>query len=343
MKNGRVLATLTVFAVAAPSLRADEPSAVKELLAQGKRLTGQAETLSKVSPKALTLLRLLQQDLKTLEAQIKEMKPPDYFMYSLRRDRALLAHINTEKPTARDIGKLRRALASIDLKVHNLEKREGKFNLTWAEGLPKEPGPQKDVFTSLSANLDKIKPKLKAFVEFDEHAMPLFDQAGRDIRALNELGDKHVVPAPYLLSLAEDAHLLALASSAKTPPVVAAVYFRESAEDLHVKAESSKSSAGNKKSPFQEVKTRVETKDPDDENKPKKGYEVWYVPKGLANDVRYYRRFKQFSTPSVEGRVPGCYEMWTRKQMKKGEEAEVDVKDDGKGECPVDLWIPKEG
>jgi hypothetical protein len=33
--------------------------------------------------------------------------------------------------------------------------------------------------------------------------------------------------------------------------------------------------------------------------------------------------------------------MWTKKQLKEGEEAEVDVKDNGKGHCPVDLWIPK--
>jgi hypothetical protein len=341
MKNCRYLVGLMAFALVAPSLRADEQPPVKALVAQGERLAEQERALEKVSPKAPALLKLLRQDLKTLATKTGETKLPPEFVFSLRRDGALLARVNTEKPTPKDIGKLRRAVASIDLKVHNLEKREGKFTLTWAEGLPKEPGGQRAVFGSLNTNLDNTEERVKSFVEFDEDAISLFEGARRDIRTLTELGNKHDVPAPYLLSLAQDAHLLALAGSAKTPTIVAAVYFRGSAEDLHVKAESSQSGAANKKSPFQEVKTRVETKDPDDDNKPKKGYEVWYVPKGLANSSRYYRRFKEFSTPSVEGRVPGCYEMWTRKQAKEGEEAEIDVKDDGKGECPVDLWIPK--
>ncbi len=126
----------------------------------------------------------------------------------------------------------------------------------------------------------------------------------------------------------------------ETPPLVAAVYLREAAEDLHVKAESSRTGDVKKRTPFSEVQTKVETKDLADHGKPKKGYEVWYIPRGLFGDPRHKKRFKRFSTPSVENRVPGCYEMWTKKDKREGEEAEIDVKDNGKGLCPVDLWIP---
>jgi hypothetical protein len=341
MDKCRYCLALTVFVLCGPLLAAaDEHPAVKALMAQGERLTRREDALAKASPKAAVLLRLLERDVRTLGARIRETPPPQEFVFSLRRDTSLLVRVNTETPTPKDIARLRRALASIDLKVHNLQKREGKFVLTWAEGLLREPGRQKAVFESLASNLDKVKVRVRAFEEFDDDVRPLFEGAQQDLRYLTELSNKHDVPGAYLLSLTEDAHLLALASKEQTPTLVAAVYFRDSAEDLHVKAASSHAGQ-KKKSPFQEVETRVETRDPDDDNKPKKGYEVWYVPKGLANDRRYWRRFRPFSTPAVENRVPGCYEMWTKKQMKEGEEAEVDVKDDGKGLCPVDLWIPK--
>jgi hypothetical protein len=311
---------------------------------QTERLVKGERPLAAVNDRASVWLNLLAADVPVIREAAEEVRLPASYIESLRRDASLLSKVTLAepKPTAKDFERLRLSVASLHLKAHNIKReKERPFVLTWAAGLPKKAKMKGEVFSTLQESLRRLESRVPQLTNMDGTVRETLATAINDCVQLRKLSDKEGVnlSEPYLLSLTQDAHLLTLAAADGTPVPVAFVYFQSAADDLHVKAESARAGAVGKKTPFDEVKTIVETKDRP-RNQPQGGFEVWYVPKGLAGDPAQHKRFKQFSTPAVEERVPGCYEMWTKKGDAFGQQDEIDVKDNGKGECTVHLWIP---
>lgn len=69
------------------------------------------------------------------------------------------------------------------------------------------------------------------------------------------------------------------------------------------------------------------------------GYEVWYVPKGLAGTSGYERPFDRLSSPSLMRLAPGNYFIWSVKDGVRGERRPLSLGNDGASKREVDLPV----
>jgi hypothetical protein len=329
------LALLLGLALLVPRLGADRFDKGHPLVGQLEDLLKRKDNIVKSSPDAPKLVDLLKDDVFALMGLLGEKELPIHYQQSLQRDAELLGRVNTEKPTENDVSRLRHVAASVHLKRTLAKEPKTRFDIKWAEGAPvKEARKQEVVLESLASRSRELETRLREITPYFGKAAMVFRQLQDDVKLLRIKGGDGKMPEDYLLSVEQDSHLLSLAAKDTTPPVVAAVYFEDAAEDLHVKARAAEAM---KKSPFDGVETSIETLDPKLE-KPVSGYEVYFVLKGLAGNPMYYRRYPQPSTPVVESRVPAVYVMWTKKMDMKGQEDDIAVVDTGKGKFMASLW-----
>jgi hypothetical protein len=301
------------------------------------QFSSKVDRLEKVNPDAKALVTLLVKDITALQKALEGKSPPKEYFASLWVDAEVLSRINLDKPVAKDGRRLRTVVADLNLKLYNIRtSKKMPFALTWAAGVPKKPVGKAEVFESLKANLGEVGKNIRRFSDVDKKASELLKQAQRDVASLENKSADYKLSSMYLLSLGYDSQLFALAANRKTPPVVASAYFHSGVRDIQIKVHSAQK---KRKSPFDDVKTNVATIDPNN-NKPAGGYEVWYSPEGLVNNPIFHKRFQKFSTPTTKDLPSGDYCMWTQKKGRRGPLDEIDVVDNGKGECPVDLWIP---
>jgi hypothetical protein len=313
----------------------DATTVFKVITEKATLFKSKPELLSHVSPDVLALVNLLEKDSLALW-KLAPKEFPDDFLESLQSDADQLSQIDVKNPTPKDARRLRMVVADLHLKVHNARvNKEKPFSITWAEGAPTKAPVQSEVFKTLAANLEKLSGALINFSDIDKEASNLISTVKSDFAVLERFNADNKGSEAYLLGLACDAYLFLLASKKETLPVVASAYFHFGAYDIHVKAVSAQA----KKSPFDDVKAKVETVSRV-AKKPAAGFEVWYSPAGLANNPTLHKRFREFSTPTIQSMPAGTYRMWTRERSTKGSSDEIDVVDGGDGECRINLWTP---
>lgn len=104
--------------------------------------------------------------------------------------------------------------------------------------------------------------------------------------------------------------------------------------DLAIKRRYASSSRGE---PLGQIQTVVYTVDT--ENQSKGGYEIWYVPKGLEDYNREYKRFDNLSTPAVISLPPGNYVLWTTKDTVTSDRRPLTLGDDGRSKREFTLVV----
>jgi hypothetical protein len=95
---------------------------------------------------------------------------------------------------------------------------------------------------------------------------------------------------------------------------------REVALDMEAKAEHARHAADGL---GKEVLVKVQTKRDGQELK---GYQVWYVQRGMLDDKSFHTRFEKLSTPTEDrGLAPGRYALWARKDKNVSEPSTVRI------------------
>jgi hypothetical protein len=106
------------------------------------------------------------------------------------------------------------------------------------------------------------------------------------------------------------------------------------ASDLEIKAAYIHSSRGTALRLVQVVVHTVK------DSKELGGYEVWYVPKGWADDPGAFRRFGRLSSPTYTDLAPGNYLMWVQKGEVSAAKQTFSVGKQGKSRDELDLVTP---
>jgi hypothetical protein len=326
--------TLTVLLLLScrDSFSSENGRPIDRLVAASDRLNG-SKSLETVSPDARPLLRSLSDGVRLVRPL---STPTIQDVDRLHMTASRLEQIDAKAPSVRDVETIRLVAADLHvmaLRVDWPDPSDGPFVKS-----PNEP------FHRLKGALRDALDRTPEVEPLDRRAVVLLKSAERDVEFLTDIafeqfnakGHDEFMPDEYFVDLDFDGRLLGVTRT-NAPPVVKSEAIHASTDDLHSKAESARQSLVK---PFGPVKTIVTTRD-QSTNRPKGECEVWYVAMGRANKPDVFRRFREFSSPAEENRMPGRYSMWTR--FKRRETPHVDfikVEDDGHGRCKVDLWAP---
>jgi hypothetical protein len=155
------------------------------------------------------------------------------------------------------------------------------------------------------------------------------------LREISRQVQQSPIPEEYARSLAMDAELLSRIANESpgtaTLRAKAILVTREVAGDLSIKAEFVRSA----RSPgLRSVQVLIRTKNDKGEIG---GYEVWYVPRGWADEESAWSRFYRLSSPTWMDLAPGNYIFWLQKADVRTKKTPVSVGVDGKSKIEIDL------
>lgn len=110
--------------------------------------------------------------------------------------------------------------------------------------------------------------------------------------------------------------------------------FEELDKELNAKLVFAKASRGNISSSISVVIKTIRN------GMEEGGYEVWYVPKGWADEKDHYQRFDNLSSPSIMDLPPGNYFIWTLKGNSKTEPRPLSLGEDKRSKRVIELNVP---
>jgi hypothetical protein len=156
----------------------------------------------------------------------------------------------------------------------------------------------------------------------------------RELRSVVTLSGESPQPERYLNNLSSYSGLMQRLIDRPLPSQEMLKVLREVNADFHTKVIYSKSSRGQ---PLREVEAIINTVKAGKGEV--SGYEVWYVPRGLADYPEEYKRFDNLSTPAIMLLPPGNYFLWATRDNVVCERRPVTLGDDGRSKRYYDLPV----
>jgi hypothetical protein len=199
------------------------------------------------------------------------------------------------------------------------------------------------VFESFHSSLSRLRDELGTG---EVKATELLDKIGGSVAFLQGLtasSSNKEMPGEYLKSLTLDADLLKTLAEKRYSPDPkfdrTELYQRleDVASDLEIKVATVKRGRGDE---VKLIEVIVRAKKGEQEVG---GFEVWYVPRGWANNPGQYRRFDSLSNPTNPPSMnlaPGNYLMWLSKGKDATQRQPVRIGGDGRVKREFDLVVP---
>jgi hypothetical protein len=217
------------------------------------------------------------------------------------------------------------------------------FAVAGTQARPRRAAQGGSVFESFRSSLSSLRDQLGAG---DAAATERLDKIGSSVAFLQGLAassQNKELPEEYLESLKLDADLLETLAGKRYPPGTKSARselhrgLEEVASDLEIKVATVKRSRGDV---VKLIEVIVRAKKGEQEVG---GFEVWYVPRGWANNPGQYRRFDGLSNPNSPPSMnlaPGNYLIWLSKGKDATQRQPVRIGGDGRVKRELDLVVP---
>jgi hypothetical protein len=199
------------------------------------------------------------------------------------------------------------------------------------------------VFESFRSSLSRLRDKLGTGDVKATEWLNKIDSSVAFLKGFTASNSNKEMPEEYLKSLKLNADLLKTLAEKRYSPDPkfdrTELYqgLEDVASDLEIKVATIKRSRGDA---VKLIEVIVRAKKGEQEVG---GFEVWYVPRGWANNPGQYRRFDSLSNPNNPPSMnlaPGNYLMWLNKGKDATERQPVRIGGDGRVKREFDLVVP---
>lgn len=199
------------------------------------------------------------------------------------------------------------------------------------------------VFESFHSSLSRLRDRLGTGDDKATGWLNKIESSVAFLQGLTTSSSGKEMPEEYLKSIKLDADLLKtlaekrLSLDPKFDRTELYQGLEDVASDLEIKVATIKRSRGDA---VKLIEVFVRAKKGEQEVG---GFEVWYVPRGWANNPGQYRRFDSLSNPSNPPSMnlaPGNYLMWLSKGKDATQRQPVRIGGDGRTKREFDLVVP---